>query len=312
MRRYCAYGLLLTPLLPVYRRQFLAQSLGTAAALSLRAWAQIPSPAPARWPIIGFTKPFQKIGYERTAEVVAEIGWSGIECPVRKGGQVEPEQVEDELPKLNAALARRGLNIGQITTTIVRPDALTERVLRAARKLGVRHYRLGYFHYDLRKPIRAQVAEVKASLRDLAQLNAEIGIQGGFQNHSGPNYVGAAVWDLAEVVQDYFPELGACFDIGHATVEGGSSWPIEAQLIEPLLSAVYVKDFLWVKEPKGWAVKWAPLGSGMVSKKFFDWLKTTSFSGPISQHVEYLEGAGPEEIQAMRADCALLKRWLAA
>ncbi len=50
----------------------------------------------------------------------------------------------------------------------------------------------------------------------------------------------------------------------------------------------------------------------MVRREFFDWLKTTPYRGPISQHVEYPEGAGPEQIAAMKRDLATLKKWLAA
>jgi len=291
------------------RRTFLATSLGAAAALSLRVSAE--AKAAARFPIIGFTKPFQHVGYEQTADVVAEIGWSGIECPVRKKGQVEPERVEDELPKLHEALKKRGLTIGQITTDIRRADPLAERVLRTARQLGVTRYRLSYFHYDLQKAIPPQLAEIKAGLRDLAQLNQELGMRGGVQNHHGRNYVGAAIWDIHELVKDHAQgELGVCFDLGHATIEGGTSWPIQAKLMEPYLTSVYVKDFTWQKTSKGWAPKWCPLGEGLVRREFFDWLKTTNYTGPISQHVEYLEGAGPAQIAAIQKDVRTLQSWL--
>ncbi len=282
-----------------------------AAAASLGAGARAADPSPTRYPIIGFTKPFQSVGFERTAEIVAEIGWSGIECPVRKKGQIEPEGVEDELPKLHAALAHSGLNIGIITTDIRRVDPLAERVLRTASKLGIRRYRLTFLHYDLHKPIPPQIAEIKAELRDLAQLGKELGMRAGLQNHSGRDYVGAPVWDIYDLVKELEPGLvGACFDIGHATVEGGTSWPIAAKLIEPFLTAVYVKDFRWEKTDQGWIAKWVPLGEGMVRKEFFDWLKTTNYDGPISQHVEYVEGAGPDQIAAMKRDANTLRRWL--
>lgn len=265
-----------------------------------------------RFPLIGFTKPFQDIGFERTAEVVAEIGWSGIECPVRAKGQVLPERVEDDLPPLHAALQSHGLQLGLITTDIRRVDPLAERVLRAAAKLGVRRYRLASVHYDLAKPILPQLAEWKAELRDLAALNRELGMTGGIQNHSGQDYIGAPVWDIHELVRDFDPkELGTCFDLGHATLEGGTSWPIEARLMEPFFTCVYVKDFAWQKGAQGWQPEWGPLGDGMVRREFFEWLKTTSYAGPISQHCEYLQGAGPEQIAQMKKDCAVLKGWLA-
>src|SRR5438067_7531604 len=46
------------------------------------------------------------------------------------------------------------------------------------------------------------------------------------QNHSGNGYVGAAMWDIHEMIRDLDPRhMGVHFDIGHATVESGLSWP---------------------------------------------------------------------------------------
>jgi sugar phosphate isomerase/epimerase len=103
-----------------------------------------------------------------------------------------------------------------------------------------------------------------------------------------------------------------CFDIGHATLEGGLSWPLEARLMERWFACAYVKDFAWRKdEKKGWAPKWGPLGEGMVRPEYFAWLKKSSYTGPISLHVEYLEGSGPEQIAQIKKDTETLQRWLA-
>ena len=293
------------------RRHFLATAAGAALANHVASTA-VRGAATERFPIIGFTKPFQDLGPEATAEVVAKIGWSGIECPVRAKGQILPERVEEDLPKMHAALKARGLELSLITTDVRRVDPLTEKVLRTAQKLGVQRYRLTFLHYDLKQPIPPQLDQLRGELRELAALNKELGIRGGIQNHSGRDYVGAPIWDLYELLKDIDPQhLGVCFDIGHATVEGGTSWPIEAKLMEPFMTCVYVKDFAWEKGPKGWVTKWGPLGGGLVRREFFAWLKSSSYRGPISQHVEYLEGSGPEQISAMQRDVATLKEWLA-
>lgn len=295
---------------PISRRHFLAAS---ALAAFVPTAARSAETAPARpFPIITFTKPFQDIGFDETADVIAEVGFDGIECPVRAKGQIEPERVDDDLPQLHAALKKRGRELSLLTTEILKVDALAEKVLRAANRLGVRRYRLGYWHYDLAQPIPPQLANLKAQLRDLAALNRELGLHGGIQNHSGSDYIGGPVWDLYELVRDIDPaHLGACFDIGHATLEGGTSWPINAKLMEPFLACVYVKDFAWIKADKGWQAKWGPLGEGMVRREFIDWLKRSTYRGPISLHCEYLTGAGPEQVAQMKRDLEVLKGWLA-
>ena len=89
--------------------------------------------------------------------------------------------------------------------------------------------------------------------------------------------------------------MGIAFDIGHATLEGGLSWPIQARLAEPRYSVVYVKDFRWEKQAKGWEPVWCALGEGMVSSKFFEMLARSDFAGPVCQHHEYEIGTTPAE-----------------
>ena len=168
--------------------------------------------------------------------------------------------------RLVEALRQRGKAIHLITTDVRNPSQpLTQKVLRTAAKLGIKHYRLTFWKYAKDKPIPAQLDEIRAELRELAALNQELGLQAGFQNHSGADYVGAPVWDIWQLVRELDPKLvGACFDIGHATLEGGYSWPSTARLMEPHLAAVFVKDFIWKKGEKGWKAEWCPLGEGMV------------------------------------------------
>jgi sugar phosphate isomerase/epimerase len=297
------------------RRDFAARAAIAAAALitvSPNPLAQ--TVAGKRFKIIGFTKPFQKLNFEDTADTVAEIGWDGIECPVRPKGQIEPERAPDELPRLVEALRKRGKELTLMTTAITsvrQPNA--EQLLRTAAKLGIRRYRLGFVKYDFARPIPDQLTEIGRQLRDLAGLNQELGLQAGFQNHSGRDYVGAPVWDLWTMMKDLDPRhMGVCFDIGHATIEGGLSHLIEALLIQPYLTAVFVKDFLWQRTDRGWRDQWVPLGDGMVDKTFFKWLKTTSFDGPISQHHEYDHGEGKPMVAKLQKDLRVLQEWLSA
>ena len=97
----------------LHRREFILSTVAAVAA-SVTSHAQ---PA-RRIPLIGFIKPFQKLSYAEIADISAEIGWDGIECPLRKGGTIEPPAVEDELPKLVEALKRNQLAIQVIATDV--------------------------------------------------------------------------------------------------------------------------------------------------------------------------------------------------
>jgi sugar phosphate isomerase/epimerase len=285
-----------------------ALSIGLSGSSSAAATAAGP-----RFPLIGFSKPFQDLGPEQTAELVAAVGWDGIECPVRAKGQIDPARVADELPKLVEALRRRQRDVYLVATDITSlktPHA--EAILDTMVKLGIKRLRLGFFTYRPDRPPADQLKEIAPALKDIADACREHGLQAGFQNHSGARYVGAPVWDVHSMIQSLDRRhIGFCFDIGHATIEGGLSWPIEARLAEPFLTAVFVKDFVWKKEAGGWKDTWCPLGEGMVNRTFFEWLKKTAYSGPICQHHEYELGNDRERLAHLQHDLKVLKEWLA-
>lgn len=286
------------------------------AALALTG-SSVLSAAPAtsgECPILAFSKAFQHLDFEDTADLVAEVGFDGIDCPVRKGGQVLPERVEDDLPRLVAALKKCGRQLPSIVTDVVGVgDPQTERVLRAASKLGIRLYRLGFVNYLGDTPLPKQLDEVRARLRDLVALNKQLGLCAGFQNHSGGRNIGGPVWDIYEVIRDLDPQhIGAFFDIGHATIEGGHAWQLHARLMQPFFKEVYVKDFTWQKEARGWESRFCALGEGMISPTFFTKFVRGGFTGPIVQHHEHPIGTGRELVLALKKDLVTLKGWLAA
>jgi sugar phosphate isomerase/epimerase len=298
---------------PVTRRHFMQISASAAAFVAAGPLVRAATPAPA-WKIIAFSKPFAQLSPDETADLVADIGWDGIECPVRaKSGHIAPERVEEDLPKMVEALKKRGKEVTIVTTEITKIDPVAEKVLRVCAKLGIKKYRFGFAKYAKDKPVAETVREVGAALKDLAALNRELGLQGGWQNHSGTDYVSASLWDLWTMMRDLDPkDVGVCFDIGHATLEGGLSWPVQARLMEPYYVAVFLKDFYWEKGAKGWAPRWCPFGEGMVQKSFLTNLQKTAYSGPLCQHHEYQSlGAGAEMVANMKRDLATLRTWLA-
>jgi sugar phosphate isomerase/epimerase len=261
-----------------------------------------------------FTKHFLGLSRDHLADALAEIGVTAIEAPIRPKGHVEPERVVDELPGFVETLKQRGIEITLLSSGInaVSKDQSTERVLRTAKALGIPRYRMNWYSYDLKRPIWPQLDEIRPKLKDLVAFSKEVGILPCYQNHSGRNYVGAPVWDMALLMRDYKPsELAWCFDIMHATIEGSLSWPVELNLVRDHICVANFKNFRW----EGRGHKDVPLGDGVVGKDYVDMLKATNFSGPMSLHVEYLqgnvkdEGYLPKAIAATRRDLNILKSW---
>lgn len=291
------------------RRTFLLSAASAALPMLTSVSADPPSAAN---PVCVFTKPFNSLTFDELAAEVARIGFAGIEAPIRRGGHIEPDQVADRLPDLVAALRRRNCEVSILTSDINRADAPdTERTLSTAAALRIPFYRMKYFKYDESRPVRQQIIEWKAALRDLAAMNRELGITAVYQNHAGRNYFGAPIWDLHLALEDIDPsEIGVAYDIRHATVEAGTSWPIAFRLIRPHIKVVYVKDFVWGESrPTN-----VPLGQGRVQDAFFRMLKSSGFSGPISLHEEYLDHRKPELVpehwRAIERDYETLKRQL--
>jgi sugar phosphate isomerase/epimerase len=264
---------------------------------------------------VTFTKYFQDLSFGELADRIAETGVAGIEAPVRPGGHIEPERVEDELPRLVEALRGRGLALEILTSGItgVSDAQRTEAVLRTAAGLGIPRYRMGYYKYDLSRPIQPQLDEIRPRLADLAALNRELGIQAVYQNHSGRDYVGGPVWDIVDLVRPHDPgQIALAFDIGHATVEGSVTWELDFARARPHLGAVFVKDY----RLEGRSRRGVPLGEGSVNPKFFPLLASLEPRVPVSLHVEHLpdEPPGPERtrrhLEAIRKDVALLREWL--
>ncbi len=264
-------------------------------------------------PIAFFEKPLQSLSADELADTLAEIGFDGVEATIRKGGRVEPERAADELPAYVAALASRNLRILVMATSITRADQPhAEATLRAAAKLGVKTYRLAGLRYDLKKPIRAQLDALKPQLRELAALNRELGVTAVYQNHAGSSNVGGPIWDLDHLMDGFDPkEIAVAYDIRHAMVEGSSAWPVSFQMIRPRIRAVYVKDFVFEKG----RAKNVPMGEGHVGNKFYDVLKRSGYTGPISIHSPYIRAKNRKEAlaarDAIRRDLEHLRRQLA-
>jgi sugar phosphate isomerase/epimerase len=294
----------------INRRQFSKMLSATAAGLAIPARLYAGPSSPKRFVYCAFVKFLTELDFDELADAIADAGFEGIEVTARKQeGYIDLSRAEEDLPRLTEALAKRGLTITILTTDILRADEPgAESLLRAAVKNGVQRYRLGFHRYDGRQAILPQLAALEPVFRDLAALNRELGIAALYQNHCGAKMLGATVWDLHRLIKDYpVSEIGCVFDIRHATVEGGEAWPVYWDLMKPHLGAVSVKDFRW----NGRKSQHVPLGSGQVDPKFFQLLRQSNFSGPVSLHVEYAGDRGADaNVEALKMDFARLRQWI--
>ena len=172
-----------------------------------------------------FVKFVQSLPFDELAEKLAAMGYHGVEATVRNKGIVQPERVEKDLPKLVEALRKQGLAVTVMASDINNPaDPLSRRVMETASELGIQRYRMKYFRYAKDRPIRPQIDALRQRVGPLAEANRKLGLQGLYQNHAGPQYLGATLWDLPMLLRDVDPkDIGIAFDIRHATATGGTS-----------------------------------------------------------------------------------------
>lgn len=292
------------------RREFIATG-AACAALAVSPESALGKPK-KRNTLSVFTKPLQMLSYDDLADVIAQMGFDGIEGTIRPGGQITPEQVPDELPKMIVALKKRGLEMTIMASGVNDSrDKVSMRQLEVAAKLGVKRYRMKYFKYDLKRPVAGQLDEIRPQLKDLVAVNKALGIQAVYQNHSGSNYFGAPLWDLWLLFKEHPVEhLAVALDTGHTTVEGTNSWPIQANLLRPHLGALYVKDYTWIENKK----TLVPLGHGNIDSDYPRRLLKSGYTGPVNLHVEYLKPFSkenvPKQIAAIKRDAATLRKWL--
>ncbi|MDQ3013549.1 MAG: sugar phosphate isomerase/epimerase [Acidobacteriota bacterium] len=307
------------------RRKFLQTTIGAAviAGMTAKGLAQETSVRPLKVSI--FSKHLHWLEWEAMAQMAAEIGFDGVDLTLRKGGHVEPERAEQDLPKVAEIIRKAGLELPMVTAGIV--DSTTpqaEAMMRAMHGVGVKQYRWGNLRYVEGQPIPAQLEKLKRDVSKLAELNRKYDLCAMYHTHSGDE-VGAAIWDLWLILKEQdAARVAVNYDLCHATIEGGvGGWARSAQLVAPITRGIAIKDFRWERIAKGdWRPQKCPLGEGMVNfKRYFAILKEVKFSGPVQMHFEYPLGGAEsgaktltidkaKVIAAMRKDLATLRGWL--
>ncbi len=237
-----------------------------------------------------FSKVLQFLDYPELMETTAALGFSGLDLTVRPGGHVDPENFEQNLPAVISAMNEAGLSCEMMVTNIVSTDNRRDYDLLAlARSLGVKSYRMGGLRYDESIHPTKSVEQYGRQMAALAEWNEDIGITGMYQNHSGAERFGAAIWDLYLVLKELDPNyIGCQFDVRHATTDGGLMWPDSFRLMKPHIRSLVFKDFKWAIVDGKWRFVSTPIGQGMVEfGRYFRMLKDAGMDYPVSLHLEY-------------------------
>lgn len=251
-----------------------------------------------------FSKHLQFLNYKDMAEAAAEMGFDGIDVTVRPNGHVLPENVETDLPKVVEAMQKVNFVPLIITTAIDDAnDTIDRQVLTTAAKLGFKFYRMNYYSYPDGKEMAVSLEVFQQKLKELGQLNKELGITGCYQNHSG-TLAGASIWELWELLRRADKQfMGVQYDIRHAVVEGALSWENGLRLIQSQIKTINVKDFKWVDENGKSVIRDILIGEGTVDfKTYFQLLKQYKIKVPVILHTEYPLGGAEHGNKELTCD----------
>jgi L-ribulose-5-phosphate 3-epimerase len=272
-----------------------------AASMATMASAQSPArtaavAAPTHTHLCLVSRHLQWTDVQEGAAAAAEGGCKAVAWTIRGGAHILPQNVERDLPRAVDAARKAGLETPMVITAIV--DAKSERVeaiLDTMRGLGIHHYRAAPFRYDYNGDLAAQLEALKPRIAGLATLNEKYAATAMYHTHSGTGNIGGGVWDLWMVLKDFDPQfVGLNYDLGHATIRGGTGWVETSHIAHRHVRGLSLKDFRWAKGGGGrrgtgaWSAEMVPGGEGMVDfKGMLGYFKSAGFIGPVELYQEY-------------------------
>jgi sugar phosphate isomerase/epimerase len=237
--------------------------------------------APIRFSV--FTKPW-KMPLAELGLIIAELGFDGIELPVRPGYQVEPQHVARDLEGAVRELAKQNV---RITSVAAEP---TEGLIAACADLGIPLIRTmapidadGY---------AASVARLQHRYAELLPVLERHNVQLGVQNHYGRYICNAS--GLMHLLAPFNTQaIGAVWDAGH-TALCGEEPELALEIVWPQLRLVNLKNAFWrrVTGPEAEEVAWVPYWTsgrqGLASwPRVAAELRRRAYSGVICLTAEY-------------------------
>jgi sugar phosphate isomerase/epimerase len=194
-----------------------------------------------------FTKPW-KMPAPELGRFVYDLGFEGVELPVRPGYQVEPERVREDLPEAARQLADCGVAILSISgptdeATIATCGELGIPVIRVMVGIGDQGY-------------LATIDQVQREYDALAPLLDKYGVTIGVQNHCDRCVANAL--GLRHLMGKYDPRhIAAIWDAAHEALNGNEP-ELAIDIVWSHLRMVNLKNAYWLRTngPDADCAKW--------------------------------------------------------
>jgi sugar phosphate isomerase/epimerase len=233
-----------------------------------------------------FTKSWPEMPTADLAAFIRDLGFDGVELPVRPGFQVPPEDVARGLPAAARIFADAGVKIGSVA------GPTDEPTIDAMGEAGIPILRI-CVNIDTEAGYRASEDKLRGQFDELVPILDRCGVTLGVQNHCG-RYVGSAV-ALVRLIEKYDPKhVGAVLDPAHCGLDGEPE-DMAIDVAWPHLVLVNLKNGVWARaEELGaageavWQTRWTLGREGITS-----WpavaaeLKRRGYDGDLCLSAEY-------------------------
>ena len=247
-----------------------------------------------------FTKAW-KMPLPELAKFVSDLGFDGIELPVRAGYQVEPERVHEDLPRAAKIMADHGLRIFSVAgptdkATLAACGECDIPLIRICVGIESSAYLAGQARYQ---------EECDALVPLLEKYHVTVGVQ----NHCGKCIANAM--QLRSFVKGYNPKhIAVVWDPAHNALNGEE--PEHAiDIVWSHLRMVNLKNGFWRRrngpesECAQWHEYWTTGRNGLASwPRVAAELKRREWSGVLCLSAEYTDHSSVNRLIAEDMDFA--------
>ncbi len=257
-----------------------------------------------------FSKPWMRLPLPKLAAHIQSLGFDLIELPVRPGFQVEPDDIERDLPAAVKLLREHGIGVLNVTAALPLDD---ERLYSACAAAGIKMNRVMFWqgHADYWTAEAQARRQLDSALPFCERYDLRIGVQ----NHSG-RFVPVNEMGAYHLLKDYDPRYAAAvWDPAHNALEGMDS-DAALDILTPYLCVVNLKNAYWrrVTGPEAaaaeWKIYWTSGAQGRASwSRVIAKLKALDYQGPICFSAEYSDEARVDDL--IVCDLAFARRLLA-
>ena len=243
-----------------------------------------------------FTKPWKTKTLPELAKFVHDLGFDGVELPVRPGFQVEPDTIAKGLPEAAKIFADHGVRIG----TLAGPT--DEATIAACAEAGVPIIRVCE-KIDLGIGYLATEKRLREGYDALSPTLDQHGVAIGVQNHADFNVNNAM--GILHLIEDYDPKhICAVLDQSHNGLNGEPP-ELAIDIVWSHLKAVNLKSAYWVRSngPEAPEAKWKKYwtsgrhGLGYWTRTVRE-LKNRGYSSDICLTAEYTDTSRVDELIA--------------